>query len=82
MVRRASAVRRILFWACLALVSGVLVGLWQGNGSLARWLYAFSGSLEFCGLLLVAAPELSPWVKVGREATRFWREAVERASTA
>lgn len=55
---------------------GVLLGGLAGDGSTRHWLFAFSGSLEVFGVLLVASPEIAPLLqRVGRALVAAWERA-------
>jgi hypothetical protein len=54
---------RIVGFAAVAAVTSYLVGWLGGNGSFRHWLLACAGSLEFWGVLLVASPEISPFLR-------------------
>jgi hypothetical protein len=66
-------------------VVGVLIAWYATDHGARGWLYAFGGSAEFFGLLLVAAPELVPILQsIGATAVGGWRSlrALQREAAA
>jgi hypothetical protein len=58
----------------VAALVGLLVGWYATDHTAQGWLYAFGGSAEFFGLVLVASPELVPIAEaVASSVRRAWR---------
>ena len=69
----------------LTVVVGVIIAWYATDHGLRGWLYAFGGSAEFFGLLLVAAPELVPILQtIGAAVAGGWRSlrALQRKAAA
>jgi hypothetical protein len=57
------AIVRVLAFAAVAAMTSFVVGWLVGDGSFRHWLFSCAGSLEFWGVLLVASPELVPYLR-------------------
>jgi hypothetical protein len=57
------AAATVVGFAVVAAATGFVVAWFGGDGSVSHWLLAYAGSLEFWGVLLVASPELAPYLR-------------------
>ena len=81
---RRSAVRIVGLAAVAAAATGFAVAWFGGDGSVPHWLLAYAGSLEFWGVLLVASPELAPYLRrlvTKASAMRRRTQALARRAT-
>jgi hypothetical protein len=74
--RRVAAARYVTAaLLVLAVVVGLLIGWFAGDHTAQDWVYAFSGSFEGIGLLLVAAPEVVTALRrFGAWVAAMWRK--------